>query len=51
MIQGHVIDPGQIVSGSQEGELFRVVFRNGEKIEIRCTSPAESKELVRLLGL
>lgn len=51
MVQGHVIDPAQVVSGSREGDRFRVVFRNGEVIEIQCTSPAECKELIEWLGL
>lgn len=48
MIQGHVIDKEQVISGSKEGELLKLLFRNGEVIDLQCQSTAELNEMTKL---
>ena len=51
MLQGHVIDPAELLSARLEGQHLHLHFRNGETIQLHCNNTAESRQLLHAVGL
>ena len=51
MLQGHVIDPSELISGTRVGDHFRLTFRNGEVLLLQSPDHAAAREIIDFLGL